>query len=87
MRRVKSECAEGEGAVKTLPELLERHLMLRQCTLGDLARRLGVDRTTLWDWRRRGIRPQPRLIGRIAEVLEIPIDDVLEALPREEASA
>lgn len=86
MRPEKSTSAAGEGAVRTLPELLERDLIRRQCTLADLARRLGVDRTTLWEWRN-GSRPSPRMLGRIAEVLEIGIDDLLEALPREEASA
>jgi transcriptional regulator with XRE-family HTH domain len=71
---------------KSLPELLELDLIRRQETFRDQARRFGVDRSTLWDWRQ-GKRPSPRMVGRIAEVLEIDLEELLDALPAKEVSA
>ena len=35
-------------------------------TVGRLAERLDVDRTTIWRWLRRGEFPKPVRVGRIA---------------------
>ena len=35
-------------------------------TVGELAERLHVDRTTIWRWLRRGEFPKPIRVGRIA---------------------
>lgn len=46
---------------------------VRGVTQEELARRVGVSQTTISSWERDMAVPDPRFIGRIAQVLRVPV--------------
>lgn len=46
---------------------------VRGISQGELARRVGVSQTTISSWERDMGVPDPRFIGRIAQVLGVPV--------------
>lgn len=52
-------------------------------TLEALAKKLGVDRKTVYNWRARGNIPQPAL-EKMADLFNCSVDYLLEQVPRHE---
>jgi transcriptional regulator with XRE-family HTH domain len=62
-------------------EAIQRHRLQKGWDQGDLARRAGVSRTTLYSLERGGTRsPRATTLARLAKALDVTVEDLLPAV-------
>lgn len=57
-------------------DVIEQRRVDLKMSKGRLADLVGVDQSTIWRWRRRGMKPAHQLVQRLAEALELPINEI-----------
>lgn len=65
------------SALMTTKHPIARYREARGLTVGDLATRIGVSRTTVWRWENEKRRPDDRLLPIVSKVTGIPILDLM----------
>jgi predicted transcriptional regulator len=62
-------------------DLIEARRKKLKISKGQLAELVGVDQSTLWRYRRRGMKPGLDIAERLAEVLQVSVDELRAKAP------
>lgn len=70
-----------ESVVRPFADTLARLLAEKQMTQAELARRIGVGQSAISTMLSRRCRPQPRTLGKLADALGVPVEDLWPGKP------